>query len=189
MTSFKKVKNAETATRRMKKYVRDKWKQVDLNEMNDDEEGNDTSEVLHVSDLRLALKSLGVTLTHDEVNMLVKGIKEDQEKGVPYEDFACALIFASFFISTFSRQGEGYISAKDLNQVMMSAKNVDTSETDSDKKDVDISDNDVSRRRISQDNKPESSGIDADSNVILDYDNLIKTIEKRRLVFIRAINI
>ena len=44
--------------------------------------------------------------------------KEDEEEGVAYEDVIGVLIFASFFIAAFDRDGNGFISAAELRHVM-----------------------------------------------------------------------
>ena len=189
MANYKKLYNVNTATLRLKKSVKSKWLLIDLNEVHDAAEDSDIMEVLYLRDLRFALKNLGGRLTNDEVDMLVKGINEDEEEGVQYEDFVRALIFASFFIATYDRRATGYITVKDLNKVMMYAQKLETSETCRDESDYDLLKNDVGTRRNDQNGKPNFYGIDMDPNEVLDYNNLIKTIEKTRLVFIRTIHI
>ena len=174
MTSFKTVNNTSAAIIRMKTFSARNCSE-NINGYYDD---NDMSDHLFVSDLKCGLNRLGGELTNDEVNMLVKGIKEDQEEGVEYEDFVSTLIFASFFISTFSRRGSGFITAKDLNKVMMNAKKIDTEERDDY-----LSIDDFDRQRKSRNDKPKFNGIDIDPTKILDYQNLIDIIENTRLDF------
>ena len=104
MAGFVKPANASINVSRAKRFI--------------DEDCDDTEFLIFLSDLKSALNNLGGNLTIKEIQVLVRGIREDKKEGIPYDDALSALIFASFFIATFDRNGSGSITANELNEVM-----------------------------------------------------------------------
>ena len=82
----------------------------------------DADDTIRLSDLEEVLENLGARLSSNEIQILTKGIKEDKQSGISYEDFVLVLLFTSFFISCFDREGEGCYSANDLKEVMTNIK-------------------------------------------------------------------
>ena len=149
---------------RMKRYAASQCEQ-ELNGNHDD-----VSDLVFLPDLKLALENLGGKFTPEEIKTLLTGIKEDEEEGVAYEDVIGVLIFASFFIAAFDRNGNGSVIAKEVNNMIICTKpQFATKPNNSD--------------GISEDNNSNFSGINMANDVILDYSKFIQVIESTRQVF------
>ena len=159
MAGLRKSVNANKAASRMKKYACD-------------DTDSDDNDLIFLSDLKSALKNLGGRLTIKEIELLVKGIREDKEEGIRYEDIVGVLIFASFFISTFDRNGTGYVTVNELNRIMLNAKREYSSETN----------NNERNKQLNEDENCNFSGINQRPEEILDYTKFIETIENTRQV-------
>ena len=136
-------------------------------------EDEDVDECIRMSDVAEVLENLGARLNSNEIHILTKGIQEDKQSGILYEDFASVVLFTSFFNSCFNRQGEGLYSTDDLKEVMTNIK--------------------LKRRDGKIEQQQEETRIRHDIDVMIqeseidprdgiDYDETITLIEKNRLV-------
>ena len=128
---------------------------------------DDPCDVIFLSHLKLALDNLGGNLTKDEIDTLIKGIEEDVNKGITYDDFISVLIFASFFISAFDRRGEGSVTGNDVHLMILNTIKKEDLDPNSDRE----------RKSKQEDNNGSDVGLDIDLN----YQNFIELIETTRL--------
>ena len=164
MSRLQKTVNANRDVFHAKKDAQSKYEA----KSNDDDE-EDENALVFLPDLISALENLGGRLTTKEIAMLVKGIKEDPEGGIPHADVVGVLIFASFFISTFDRSGLGYIKENELEKILTAQKQYSS----------EINDNEINRER-NEDENCNLTGPNLGTEAIVDYSKLIETIENRR---------
>ena len=136
---------------------------------NDSIREDDTCEVIFLSHLKLALDNLGGNLTNDEIEILVQGIEENNEKGITYEEFISVLIFASFFISAFDRKGEGSVTGNDISIMILNTVKKEDPYSKS-----------TREKKLSPDDEDDKTDISLKAEI--NYHDFIEVIEASRLV-------
>ena len=143
-----------------------KYEMEDVDGSDDGEE--DETDLIFSSDLKSALQNLGGGLRIEEIEMLTKGVKEDDEEGMLYADVVGVLIFASFFISTFDREGRGHVMGDDLGKMILNLREQYTSA---------FKDNTRARMSVSEFEDCNLIDIGLEPNEKVELTKLIATIE------------